>query len=135
MPIYIPTYGGNAIFGLAVKIDQDPDRATQQLDSFFGVPGKLSLFGGTRGRTFRISGVLFDENLDLVTADESIFLPGTSRSIADGIARTLVDTQNRSWLNVVYLGQFARDRGPQRGVWSGNEGWLLPYRAIFHGLG
>jgi hypothetical protein len=135
MPIYTPTYGGNAIFGLAVKIDQTPDAAAQQTDAFFGVPGELSLFGGTRARTFNISGVLFDEDLDLVTGDENLFLPGTPGSIADGIARTLVDTQNRTWLNVIYLGQYQRDpKGPQRGVWAGDFGWIIPYRVVFHGL-
>ena len=135
MPIYTPTYGGNAIFGLAVKIDQNPDAAAQQVDAFFGVPGTLSLFGNTRGRQFNISGVLFDEDIDLLSADENLFLPNTAGSIADGIARDLFDTQGRTWSQVVYLGQFQRDpMGPQRGVWGGDFGWILPYRAVFHGL-
>jgi hypothetical protein len=135
MPLYTPTYGGIPIFGLAVHIEQVPAQSAQQLEAFFGVPGLMSVFGGSRGRTFQVSGVLYDESLVLLNADENIFTPGVSGSMADGIARTLFDTRGRSWANVVYLGQFQPDpMGPRPAVWSGSGGWALPYRAVFHGL-
>jgi len=135
MPIYTPTYGGIPIFGLAVHIEQVPQPAAQQLDAFFGVPGMLSLFGGTRGRTFQISGVLYDIDLLSLNTDEDLFTPGVSGSLADGIARVLFDTRGRSWANVIYLGQFQPDpNGPRPGVWGKSDGWVLPYRAVFHGL-
>ena len=109
--------------------------AAQQQEAFFGVPGMLSVFGGSRGRTFQISGVLYDIDLGTLNADENVFTPGVDSSVADGIARTLFDTRGRSWSNVVYLGQFQPDpMGPRPAVWAGSGGWALPYRAVFHGL-
>jgi hypothetical protein len=135
VPLYTPTYGGVPIFGLAVKIEMIPNQAAQQSEAFFGVPGMLSVFGGSRGRTFQISGVLYDENLALLNQDENLFTPGVSGSMADGIARPLFDTRGRTWANVVYLGQFQPDpMGPRPGAWNGDSGWVLPYRAVFHGL-
>ena len=135
MPIYTPTFGGVPIFGLAVRIEQVPAQVAQQFDAFFGVPGILSLFGGTRGRTFQVQGVLYDVDLPTLNADENIFTPGVLGSVADGIARPLFDTRGRTWANVVYLGQFQADpMGPRPAVWADSGGWILPYRAVFHGL-
>ncbi len=135
MSIFTPTYGGAPIFGLAVRIDQQPTQSAQQVEAFFGVSGVLSLFGGTRGRTFIVSGVLYDVDLPSLNADEAVFLPGVSGSYADGVARVLFDTRGRTWQNVVYLGKFHPDPiGPRPGVWGGDLGWVLPYRAVFQGL-
>ena len=135
MAVYTPTFGGVPIFGTAVHIEQVPAQAAQQVEAFFGVPGLLSVFGGTRGRTFQVQGVLFDVDLPTLNADEDVFTPGVSGSMADGIARDLFDTRGRTWSNVVYLGQFQPDpMGPRPGVWPGGGGWILPYRAVFHGL-
>ena len=89
MPLFTPTYGGEPIFGLAVHIEQVPDQAAQQLEAFFGVPGFLSVFGGARGRTFQVSGVLYDVDIETLNADEDVFTPGINGSVADGMARTL----------------------------------------------
>jgi hypothetical protein len=133
--IYTPTYGGVPIFGLAVKIEEVPLQCAQQLEAFFGVPSMMSVFGGTRGRTFNISGVLYDVDLPTLNSDEDIFTPGVDGSVADGVARPLFDTRGRTWANVIYLGQFQPDpMGPRPAVWSGSAGWALPYRAVFHGL-
>jgi hypothetical protein len=135
VPLFTPTYGGVPIFGLAVKIEQVPNQVAQQSEAFFGVPGMLSVFGGSRGRTFQVSGVLYDVDLTTLNADENLFTPGVSGSMADGIARSLFDTRGRTWANVVYLGQFQPDpMGPRPGAWQGSAGWVLPYRAVFHGL-
>jgi hypothetical protein len=135
MSLYTPTFGGVPIFGIAVKIEEVPAQAAQQLEAFFGVPGLLSVFGGTRGRTFNVSGVLYDVDIPTLNSDEDVFTPGVSGSMADGIARPLFDTRGRTWANVVYLGQFQPDpMGPRPAVWGGGAGWALPYRAVFHGL-
>jgi hypothetical protein len=135
MAIFTPTYGGQPIFGLAVKIEEIPAQCAQQVESFFGVDGLLSVFGGSHNRSFSISGVLFDEDLQTLNADEDLFTPGVNGSLADGIARPLFDTRGRTWANVVYLGQFQPDpMGPRPAVWGSGGGWALPYRAVFHGL-
>jgi hypothetical protein len=135
MAIYTPTYGGVPIFGAAVRIQQVPEIASQQAEAFFGVPGVLSVFGGHRGRTFQITGVLYDSDLVLLNSDEDVFTPGVAGSVADGVARSLSDTRGRTWANVIYLGEFQPDpRGPVPGSWGTGSGWVLPYRAVFRGL-
>ena len=123
------------ILALSIPTPTFAGEAAQQVETFFGVSGVLSLFGGARGRTFLVSGVLYDVDLPSLNADETLFLPGLSGSYADGVARVLFDTRGRTWQNVVYLGQFEADPlGPQPGVWGSDSGWILPYRAVFHGL-
>jgi hypothetical protein len=135
VPLYTPTYGGQPIFGAAVHIVQIPTSCATQLEAFFGVSGLLAVFGGSRGRTFQIDGVLFDVDLPTLNSDEDVFTPGVSGSMADGIARPLFDTRGRTWANVIYLGEFTPDpAGPRPGTWGSGSGFVLPYRAIFHGL-
>jgi hypothetical protein len=135
MALFTPTYGGVPIFGLAVQIQEIPNPCAQQLEAFFGVPGQLSVFGGSRGRSFAISGVLFDVDLETLNQDEDFFTPNVTGSYADGIARPLFDTRGRTWANVIYLGEFQPDpMGPRPAVWATGSGWALPYRAVFHGL-
>jgi hypothetical protein len=123
------------MFGMAVRMQQVPSKAAQQLDAFFGVPGVLSTFGGSRGRTFFVTGVLFDVDLPTLSAAEDLFTPGVAGTMADGVARPLFDTRGRTWANVVYVGQFQPAKnGPLPAVWSGNSGWSLAYQALFHGL-
>jgi hypothetical protein len=137
--LFTPTFNGNAIFGLAVHIQQVPDEAVCQLDAFFGVPGLLGLFGNTRGRTFHISGALFDSSPVAVSLDKDIFLPGTQYSIVGQIG-TLFDTLGDTWLNVIYLGHFQADaNGPKPAVTGDSNGdiisgWAWPYQCVFRGL-
>ena len=134
MSLYTPTYGGVPIFGLAVSIEQIPHEAATQLEAFFGVPGYLSVFGGTRGRTFQVSGVLYDVDLPSLNSDEDVFTPGVDGSMADGIGGELFDTRGRSWANVIYLGQFTPDpMGPKPAVWSGGAGWRCRTRPFSTG--
>jgi hypothetical protein len=103
-----------------------PHACAQQVDAFFGVPGNISLFGGSRGRTFMIQGVLTDIGIFELNADEALI-----HSFADGIARTLIDTRGQTWLNVVFLDEFQPDPvGPR----PTDVGWCLPYRLVMHGL-
>jgi len=135
MPLFTATYGDVPIFGMAVRIEQVPAAPGQQVEAFFGVPGVMSVYGGHRGRIFQVSGVLFDEDLDTLNALENVFTPGVDGSMADGVARDLFDTRGRTWTNVVLLGGFQPDpMGPRPGAWNGDSGWVLPYRAVFHGL-
>ena len=86
--LFTPTFGGNPIFGLAVEIDQQAQPAAEQTDAFFGVPGVVSLFGGTRGRRFIITGVLYNVDLPSVAGDEGLFLAGVAGSYVDGIVQS-----------------------------------------------
>jgi hypothetical protein len=138
MAFFTPTFNGSAIFGVAVHIVQVPDEAACQLDAFFGVPGVLALFGNTRGRTFHISGLLFDVNISAVATDRDVFLPGTSNSIV-GTLGTLHDTVGDSWSNVLYLGHFQADQnGPRPAVIEGGGGpiggYAWPYQCVMRGL-
>ncbi|WP_165221957.1 hypothetical protein [Aquisphaera insulae] len=120
------TYDGNNIFGAAVQFQHVAHPNAQQVNTFFGVNGTQSLFGGQRGRIFLIRGILLGASLDELNAAEA-----TLRSYADGEARILVDPRGRTWPNVIFRGEFHSDaQGPLRTV----RGWALPYRAVFHGL-
>ena len=121
-----PSFGGAFIFGTACHVVHVPHPVALQKDGFFGVTGMTSLFGGGRGRTFEIAGVLVGSDLSGVIAAE-----GSLLSYADGIARTLVDTQGRSWSNVIFEGEYqASPEGPK----STDFGWCLPYHCILRGL-
>lgn len=121
-----PSFGGSSVFGTACHVVHVPHPIALQKDGFFGVTGMTSLFGGGRGRTFEVSGVLVGSDLPSVIEAEGVLL-----SYADGIARTFVDTQGRTWPNVIFQGEYqASAEGPK----STDFGWCLPYRCILHGL-
>jgi hypothetical protein len=120
------TYDGSNIFGAAVQFQHLPQPNAQQVNSFFGVSGTQSLYGGARGRMFLIRGILVGSSIQDLNAAEVAF-----QNYADGIARTLVDPRGRTWANVIFRGELTPDpRGPYPTV----GGWALPYRAVFHGL-
>ncbi len=121
------TYDGINIFGAAVQLQQVASANAQQMNAFFGVTGTQTLFGGGRGRTFLIQGILLADTMDDLNAAESLL-----QSYADGVARTLVDQRGRAWPNVIYRGEFVPDlRGPYL---TAGGGWALPYKAQFYGL-
>jgi hypothetical protein len=122
----IASYGGGLIFGSAVSIVQIPNSNAQQVTSFFGVSGSLTLYGGGRGRLFLVAGVLTAASIPDLNATESLLL-----SYADGVARTLIDTRGRAWLNVIFRGEFRPD---PRGARPTDQGWCLPYKLVLHGL-
>jgi hypothetical protein len=120
------TFGGSNIFGTAVKLQHLSQPNAQQVNTYFGVSGAQTLYGGGRGRTFAVSGVLIAPTIaDLNTAEAAF------QSYADGIARTLVDSRGRVWANVLFKGEFTPD---SRGPYPTSNGWALPYRALFYGL-
>jgi hypothetical protein len=120
------TLDGANIFGAAVQFQQVANPTAQQNNSFFGVSGTQSLFGGSRGRTFLIRGLLLGSTIEDLNAAEATIL-----TYADGIARTLVDPRGRTWPNVIFRGEFTPE---SRGPYPTASGWALPYRAVFHGL-
>ncbi len=121
------TLDGNAIFGNAVNVAQSPHANAQQINHFFGVDGQQTLFGGTRGRTFVISGVLSASNITTLNGIEATLL-----SYADGLTHTLVDNRGRIWPNVVFRGEYTPSPTGPRPLAGG--GWCLPYRLVMEGL-
>lgn len=131
MAFWNPTYDGNSIFGLAVRIQVEPNPTAQQIDAFFGVNGNIALFGGARGTMFLIDGVLYGADLSDLNSLEGLFQPSVPGNYADGIARTLIDTRGRTWENVIYAGRFQPDAmGPK--YFDG--GIVLPYKTAFQSL-
>jgi hypothetical protein len=121
-----PSFGGAFVFGIACHVVHVPHPVAVQKDGFFGQTGLTSLYGGGRGRTFEVTGVLVGSDLPSVIAAEGFLL-----AYADGIARTFVDTQGRAWPNVIFEGEYQPSpEGPK----STDSGWCLPYRCILHGL-
>jgi hypothetical protein len=133
MAYFVPTYDGIPIFGEAVSMQHVPNATQHQIDAFFGVGGQISLFGGSRGRTFLISGVLIatEDVDDPTTIGDLNSFEALILSYADGIARTLTDTRGRAWPFVFFRGEFSPDpMGPK----PTDFGWALPYRMVMHGL-
>jgi hypothetical protein len=122
----VESYGGAPIFGAAVRIQHIPHPNVQQVDSFFGSNGNVTLFGGSRGRTLEVTGVLVGRDLPSLLAAEAVLL-----SYADGIARTLVDPLGRTFPSVIFQGEYLPS--PEGPKWT-DTGVCLPYRAVFHGL-
>lgn len=123
MPIALPSYDGNPIFGTEVKMRVVMNPSADQTSAFFGVSGLLNLFGGTRGRGFFVTGNLVGPDVPTVNAAEAIFY-----TYKDGIARVLSDTRGRSWPYVLF-DHF------EPGRIIVNPGLvLLEYRATFVGL-
>lgn len=121
-----PSIGGALIFGTACHVVHLPHPVAQQKNGFFGVTGMTSLFGGGRGRVFEVTGVFVGPDLPTVIAAEAALL-----TYADGVARTFVDTQGRTWPNVIFEGEYQPDSdGPK----NTDFGWCLPYRCVLHGL-
>ncbi len=120
------SYDGAQIFGAAVRIVHLPQANAQQIDSFMGVNGSVALFGGSRGRTFEITGVFVASDLSGVLAAEALLL-----SYADGIARTLIDPIGRSFPNVIFEGQYSPN---PEGTKPTDFGYCLPFRCVFRGL-
>lgn len=123
----MPLLDGSAVFGLSTKVIMNPNAVAHQESQFFGVNGQQTLFGGSRGRMFMISGVLVANDYPGIAAAEANLL-----SFADGNAHTLIDNWGRSWPNVVFKAEYQPfDQGPRP---LAGGGLCLPYRAVFYGL-
>jgi hypothetical protein len=121
------TLDGQDVFGVAVKISHVPYQNAHQTAEFQGLNGKLSTFMGSRGRTFTIEGVFRSETFEGCIAAEAVM-----RSFADGVARTLVDTNNRPWVDVIFKGEIQNMTGSPK---PGSGGlWYWPYKLVMEGL-
>lgn len=120
-----PTLDGQAVFGTCCKVQHLPQATAQQVSSFFGVHGTQALYGGTRGRSFTVSGVLTAEDPAGLRAAEALL-----QSYADGVPRTFIDTTGTSWPGVIYDGNFQ----PSEFRHIPGGGWALPYRLVLRGL-
>ena len=120
------TLDGNAVFGAAVRIVHQPQPVALQINDYFGLSGRQALYGGARGREFRVSGVLEGSSLATLGELETALL-----SYADGQPHVLVDTMGRLWTNVVFPGEY--DPSPM-GPRPTAGGWCLPYTLRLVGL-
>jgi hypothetical protein len=121
------TIDGSPVLGTAVNVVHSPHPNAQQLNEFFGINGVQTLFGGTRGRTFMISGVLIGDDVPTINALEAALL-----SFADGLPHTLVDDRGRTFGNVIFRGEYQPfEQGPR--LLAGG-GYALPYKAVMMGL-
>jgi hypothetical protein len=123
----VTTLDGYPIFGDAVTVIHNPHPNAQQINQFFGIDGQQTLFGGTRGRTFIISGVLAAPTMLTLNTLEATLL-----SFADGLTHTLVDNRGRTWPNVIFRGEYAPS--PMGPCPLAGGGWCLSYRLVMEGL-
>ncbi len=121
------TLDGDLIFGYASNVVHYPHSNSQQINASFGVNGQQTLYGGTRGRTFMISGVFTGESLLDINNAESALL-----SYADGMPHTLVDNRGRTWANVIFRGEYQPSAGGPHPLAGG--GWCLPFKCVLEGL-
>lgn len=121
------TLDGQAVFGAAVRIAHAPRPVALQINEYFGLSGRQALFGGGRGRSFRVSGVLAAPSLPGLGALEADLL-----AFADGLPHVLVDDLGRIWTNVVFPGEYeSAPVGPRP---AAGGGWCLPYTLKLEGL-
>jgi hypothetical protein len=120
------TLDGNAVLGVATHVQMKPHANAQQIAEFFGVDGVFTLFGGSRGRTFLIDGVLVADNIGDLNALEVALL-----SYADGNTHTLVDDRGRVWPNVIFRGEYEPIAAGPKPL---PNGWCLPYKCVMTGL-
>jgi len=138
--LFTPSYDGNPIFGVAVRMQMHPNLTANQVSEFFGIEGVFNLYGGSRGRVFTVEGCLVGIGEDMFDGVASLnSLEQVIHSYADGIGRVLIDTRGRVWGNVVFDDVFQPDpKGPQTMVGysnlDGSPAWGLQYRAAFRGL-
>jgi hypothetical protein len=118
---------GNPVFGLANQVVHRPHANAHQINTFFGINGEQSVFGGTRGRIFQISGVFVAGDLPELNAVEAALL-----SYADGNTHTLTDDRFRVWSNVIFRGEYEPAQMGPRPLPGG--GFALPFKCTMEGL-
>jgi len=121
------TLDGSPVFGVSVNVVHNPHPNAQQINEFFGINGQQTLFGGSRGRTFMISGVLIGDDIPTINSLEAALL-----SYADGLPHTLTDNRGRVWSNVIFRGEYQPyEQGPR---WLAGGGYCLPFKCVMQGL-
>ena len=124
------TYGGIDIFIRPFTTTHQANPSAQQLSEFFGTSGQQSLWGGWRGRVIAISGMLCAPDPYTLNSYESVWNGQGTGVVGDGIARPLVDTRGRLWLECL-CESFQQD-GQVR--IDGTYGYNFRYRSVFRSL-
>jgi hypothetical protein len=124
------TLDGSNIFGLATHVTENPVENEHQLNQYFGINGQQSLFGGTRGRTFTITGVLVASSPAGLTAARNVI-----ENFANGLTHTLVDNFGDVYVNVIFKGDIDWTGPPRPGFNAGfGQGFFRPYKMTLIGL-
>lgn len=122
----IASYGGLSL-GVAVSVRHAANPVAMRPSSFFGVHGIDVVFGGSRGRTFDVRGLLLGSYPGDLRAAVATLL-----SFADGVPRVLIDSDGVAWPDVVFTGRMEEGRRVFNP--NGLGGMALEYRARFLGL-
>ncbi len=122
------TFDGGLYLGVAVHVEHVPNATAMMISEFFGIQGQLALFGGTRGRTLLVTGVLVASTIAGLNALEEVW---GGEQFQDGNVHTLIDDRGRVFENVIYTGQFQPSADGPKAM---SNGWLIPYRIAFQGL-
>lgn len=122
MPAFTPTYGGQAIFGDAVRFDVHPAPPAIQRDAYAGLNGQVSQFLGTRGGRIRVTAQMLDVDIPSVNNDIQVIV-----SFNDGIARTLTDCEGNAYFNCI----MCVPPHPKAAVPAAGGGWLKEYTVEF----
>jgi len=123
-----PSLGGAQVFGLACNVSYVPNANATQVAAFFGVAGVQSMDGGSRGAAFEIQGCMVGINPAGVQ-----FYASSLLSMADGVARTFIDTTGVAWASCVFRREFQYTGGYAL-LCDGTGRWIRPYRAVIHQL-
>lgn len=95
MSYYIPSFNGDYIFGLDVKmVTGDPQRQ-EQMNKFLGVNGSECYDFGMTHFTTEVTGRLWGNGIDGLRDAENLF-----RSYRNPYAYVLVTTDGNTWYNV-----------------------------------
>ena len=118
------------MFGEAVRIQENANRAAAQVAGFMGVEGVMSSYAGTRGRVFLCEGLFTG-----LTIADCVAYTLAWRSYIGAPGMTLVDTFERAWYPVIFLGELECTGGPKpaRTAASG-ECYAWPYKLVLQGL-
>jgi hypothetical protein len=124
------TIDGSAVLGFCVSIKETPHANAQQYNEYFGISGEQSLFGGQRGRSFTVSGLVMASDFgNLESIKEEIL------SFADGLTHTLVDTLGNTWFNVILTNEWEWTGIPRPTFASGfGTGIGRPYTLKMRGI-
>ena len=116
-------FNGAAVFGVANHAPMNPAQPAIQYASFFGVPGMTAKFGGSRGRTWSIRGVLVAPDLPTLNAVQ-ISLQSLIENMTPG---TFTDSQGNSWPYCLFDGTVQwHPEGPK----ITDSDWILPFAGL-----
>lgn len=121
----MPSFNGLPIFGRSPTIKTAINRPSRQENAFFGVNGKESLAGGTRGFVTIASGVLCGD-----TAGDLAAALGNFWALADGRSHVLIDSFGVAWPDVT-LDSFEPDEPVRQ---DPTRGYFVRYSARFEHL-